>query len=138
MKVITIPENIKINTKVNDEIKEIDFSFAEYMINNPLANNVFGTNLDMLEKCQAIIEDLIEQNRYVGETEVKIAIDDDIWEIINKLVNYPTQAYEPKLALQLLPFFRAIRDAKSPVNKGIKMDVSEDNDDVFPTYTEPK
>ena len=137
MRTITIPNNIKINTKVNDEIKVIDFSFADYMINNPLANNAFGTNLDMLEKCQEIIEELQEQDRYVGQTEVSISIDDDVWEIINKLVNYPTQAYEPKLALQLLPFFRAIRDAKEYKRIAVKADCSCD-DDVFPQYTEPK
>lgn len=107
MKTITIPANITIkDAKVGEQTKDVDLSFATYMINNPLASNTFGGNVDDLEQLQVLINCLIGAS--VGDG---LQLEDDMWGKINKFCNYPTNPYEPKLGLQLLPFLRAIRDA---------------------------
>jgi len=107
-KTITIPPSVTLkNVQVGDQVKDVDFDFPTYLINNPLASNAFGGSLDELEKCQQLIDVL--KTAKPGDD---LQLDDDVWAKINQLCNHPTQPYEPKIGLQLLPFLRAIRDAK--------------------------
>jgi hypothetical protein len=107
-KTITVPPNIMLkNIKVGEETKDVEFAFATYLINNPLASNAFGGNLEELESCQQLIDVL--QTAKPGD---ELELDDEVWVKINQLCNHPAQPYVPQIGLQLLPFLRAIRDAK--------------------------
>lgn len=76
------------------------------MCNNPLASNLFGKDINELERSKQLYDTLLASKP--GD---QVEMDADMWEKINQFVNFPTNPYQGNVALQLLPFFRAVRDA---------------------------
>lgn len=113
MRKITIPPNVVVRAfnRQTHQLEEVEMSFIQYLIDNPLSDSSFGVSLEMLEKSEELIKFL--QGVKVGE---KIELADYLWRMIDELVNAPKTPYDPTVARQLLPFFRAIRQATDTTN----------------------
>lgn len=110
MKQLIVPAPVQLlvlneETK-KEEVKE--FTFQEFLINNALVHRAFGSTIELLEISQQLTDKLSAAQ--AGDV---IELDDKIWELLNVLVNKPEHPYsDVKLARKLLPFLRAVRDAK--------------------------
>ena len=105
---ITIPEDIKIITIDKDnKQKELDVAFKNYLINNPLNNQAFGSSYDELVDLSALIERVKAVSP--GDT---IELTDTQYERIARLTLEPQEPYLPEIGIQILPFLKAIKEAK--------------------------
>ena len=93
-------------------------SFVEFCLESPLRDHgAFGSSIEALESRNAIRDALFEfvaadgakRRAHAGDT---VGIHPNDYEILLRAVKKPSSPYLPQFMGQLLPFFRAIRDAK--------------------------
>jgi len=107
---IRIPEPVQVFDEQDELIlengKPLIFTFPSF-IRGRTTDNSFGKNMDYIESALSI------RSSIKGKSTGAIwEIDEDDWEKLVEVTKVPSAPYNPRIVIFLVPFMRAITEAK--------------------------
>lgn len=108
MRAIKIPRTVMLKMTENNEEKDVEYSFLQFLKNNILLKDEFGVDFETLDEVAKLIRKL--EIRAPGLT---VELSDQLYEKIAKLLLTPSIPWKVELALQVIDFFRAVAYATS-------------------------
>ena len=96
MRTIETPNPIKLSDSLT-------LSFQQFIEENILQDIQFGKTFDSLFIAAQIKE-------AVHKTPIQVS--EEAWVLLCQIIKYPTNGYQPKFAIHLIPFMQAVLEAK--------------------------